>query len=524
MSDLRAWQRMASLVGDFEPGTVSVVGAGPGDAALISVRGAVRLMQADVVVHDPNVAAALLDLVGPQAEVECFPGEGEGREGTSQEGSVPARKARDGKRVVRLLAGDPFVSGRGGRLCAFLAGAQVRFEVVPAVSAALGASATGGIPLVHLGMSRTVGLVADVGGGDDGLALDFSMLAGMDTLVFPATPGEMERYCERLIEAGLDARTPAAVVTRATRPEQKTVLGSVGDIADRLAGEGSDLPAVMIVGPVVRMRESLEWFERQPLHGLTMAVTRMSDQSPVLGAALQAAGAEVIEAPTIQLAEIDDYWPVDQALRGVGQYHWLVVTSANGVDALFKRLEAMGLDARALAGPRIAAVGSATVGRFVERGIRPDLVPGEAVGEALAEALIQRGVAGQRVLLLRSDLARNYVVDALTGIGATCDDLMAYRTVCPESLPAGFLERFDAGEIDWLTLTSPSSVANLVKLLGPERAERLKAIRLASIGPVTTKAIRQAGLTEAVEAHPHDVPGLVAAIVGAVEALPRRPR
>ncbi len=261
------------------------------------------------------------------------------------------------------------------------------------------------------------------------------------------------------------------------------------------------------------MRENAARHDSRPLHGLTVAVTRMPDQASALTEALEAAGAEVIEAPTIQLAEVDDFRAVDKALRDVRRYAWLVLTSDNGVDAMFARLKAIGLDARALAGPRVAAVGTATVAALAERGVRADLVPGEAVGEALAEAMKREGVAGAKVLLLRSDIARRDIVDALTAAGATCDDLAIYRTVCPESLPQEFVERFVGGRIDWLTLTSPSSMNNLVRLLGAGRVEGLRRARLASIGPVTTKAIRQAGFVEAVEATPHDAGGLVSAIV-----------
>jgi uroporphyrinogen III methyltransferase/synthase len=257
--------------------------------------------------------------------------------------------------------------------------------------------------------------------------------------------------------------------------------------------------------------------ERLPLHGQTVAVTRMPDQASVLTELLRAAGAEVIEAPTIQLAEPADYGPVDAALGQVQRYDWVILTSANGVDAMFARLKALGLSVDALAGLKVAAVGSATVTALVGHGVRPDLVPGEAVGEALAEALIREEMSGARVLLPRSDIARPDIVIALQTAGATCDDLAVYRTVCPESLPSEFVERLDAGRVDWLTLTSPSCMNNLLKLLGTERSKGLHRVRLASIGPVTTKAIRQAGFVETVEAVPHDARGLLAAMVDAVK-------
>jgi len=223
-------------------------------------------------------------------------------------------------------------------------------------------------------------------------------------------------------------------------------------------------------------------------------------------------GAEVIEAPTIAIGNLEDYSAVDAALKNIRSCHWLVITSANGVDAVFKRLEAIGADARALAGPRIAVVGTATAERLRRYGVRADLVPSEAVGEALGEALVAAGVRWTRILLLRAEVARRQIVEALNEAGAACEDLPVYRTVRPPELPPAFLQRFDEDGLDWITLTSPSSFENLLALLGPERAERLRRVKLASIGPVTTRSIRDRGYTEAVEANPHDVGGLVAAI------------
>lgn len=494
---------------------MALVGAGPGDSALISVRGAVRLAQADVILHDSLIGPELLDIVRADAE-RVFVGKWRGQHAWSQDeiNAALIRHARAGKRVVRLKGGDPFVFGRGGEECLRLAEAGIRYEVVPGITAASGVPATAGIPLTHRGLSRSLTLVTGHAEPDDPHPPDFAALARMETVVFYMGLKNIEENCQGLIEAGMSAATPAAVIHWGTRPQQRTIVGTLGDIADR-AEESEDLasPAMVVIGQTVRLRETIEWFERRPLFGKTVAVTRAPDQAGALTSGLAAAGAETIEAPTIEIAELDDYWSVDQALRAISQYAWLVVTSANGVDALWARLEAIGGDARTLGGVRVAAVGSASAARLLERGIRADVVPGEAMGEALAETLVQRGVRGQRVLLLRADLGRPQLPQALRDAGAVCDDLPIYRTVCPESLPARFIEAFDDGQLDWIALTSPSSFVNLLRLLGQERAEKLHAIKLASIGPVTTRAIRQAGYTESAEAGSHDAPGLVAAIV-----------
>ncbi|NLE61868.1 MAG: uroporphyrinogen-III synthase [Planctomycetes bacterium] len=253
----------------------------------------------------------------------------------------------------------------------------------------------------------------------------------------------------------------------------------------------------------------------QPLQGRTIAVTRTRDQAESLCRFLRSAGAEVIEAPTIELGPLEDYVEVDDALQHLDRYQWLVLTSANGVDAVFDRIKAIGLDTGCLAQVKVAAIGSATARRLTEQGVRPALVPPEAVGESMSQALIERGVRGSRILLLVADIARSQLPDALQAAGAHCDSLAVYRTRRSAALPVGFVERLERGQIDWITLTSPSSFANLLSLLGPQCCERLHAVGLASIGPVTTQAIREAGYSVAAEGDPHDVPGLVSAIIDA---------
>lgn len=259
----------------------------------------------------------------------------------------------------------------------------------------------------------------------------------------------------------------------------------------------------------------MESADLQPLKGQTIGVTRMRDQADSLCRFLRAAGAEVIEAPTIELGPVDDCSRIDDALRQLDRYQWLVLTSANGADAMFARLAAVGLDQRRLSRVKIAAIGSVTAKRLTDCGIRPDLVPPEATGESMAQSLIEQGIAGKRILLLVADIARPQLPAALQAAGAECDTLTAYRTRCPAALSASFLEKLDRGQMDWITLTSPSSFTNLLTLLGPARCERLRSVKLASIGPVTSRAIRDAGYHPAAEAEPHDVAGLASAIIRA---------
>lgn len=266
------------------------------------------------------------------------------------------------------------------------------------------------------------------------------------------------------------------------------------------------------------MAEAIKKSKRCPLADRIVAVTRMCDQAAGLAEALREMGAEVVIAPTIQLVAVGDYGSVDEALQNIDRYDWLVLTSINGVNAMFGRLARLGIGPQRLAGSKIAAVGPATAAKLAEQGLKTDLLPDEAVGEALAKAIIAQKIQGKRVLLLRADIAGNTLPDKLTEAGARIDDLAIYRTVPATSLPAVFLEAMEAGRIDWITLTSPSTLMNLLKLLGPHRTEQLRGVKLASIGPVTTKAIQNAGLVSNAEADPHDVSGLVAAIIAAERA------
>jgi len=468
--DLERLEHLATLIGDFPPGSVALVGAGPGDGGLVTVRGAVRLMQADVVLHDKLINRELLCLVRSGAEV-VFVGKWRGRHVWTQEeiNTALIAHARAGRRVVRLKGGDPYVFGRGGEECLALSAAGVPFEVVPGVTAAFGAPAAAGIPLTHRGLSRSFALVTGHAEPDDPHQLEFAALARMETIVFYMGVKNLDENCGRLMAAGLDSQTPAAVIQWGTRPQQRTIVGTVETIAACAEAARLGPPALVLIGKVVSLREQIEWFERRPLHGQCVAVTRMQEQAAELAGPLAAAGAEVITAPTIALGELDEYGPVDAALRNVGRYAWVVFTSTNGVSGLFARLKALGMDSRQLAPVQIAAIGSGTAARLAEHGLKPDLVPQEAVGESVAAALIAAGINGKRILLARAEVARPELPRALVEAGGILDDLPVYRTVCPPSLPEEFLGAFDRRELDWITLTSPSSFNNLLALLGPER-------------------------------------------------------
>ncbi len=513
MRDLDPVNKLRPLVGGFEPGTVCLVGAGPGDGGLISVRGAARLMQADVVLYESKIEPELLALPRPEVKRICVGGDAaQPPWPMDQLNNELVRYALEKRRVVWLGHGDPFLFSHGSQTCQHLAGAGIFYEVVPGISAALAGTVTAGIPPTHPSLSRAVALVAGHGDSEDAGDLNFAALAGMETIAINLELSELATHCQSLITAGMDPKTPAAVTQAAGLPRQRTVVGSLETIASQAASERIESPALVLIGRTVTLRKSIEWFENRPLHGKTVVVTRMEHEAGDLAGPLQLLGAHVLCAPTIELREVEDYTAVDKALRKVSNYDWLILTSTNGVEALFKRLEHLGMDGRTLAGVNIAVVGSGTAARLREFGIRADLLPPLHFGYAMPDKRSPQHFPKKNLLMLRADIARSRLLEVLTKAGARCDDLPVYRTVCPERLPDTFVEYLDKGRIDWITLTSPSCMVNLLALLGRERAKALWSIKLASIGPVTTRAIRKLGFIEAAEANPHNIPGLVEAI------------
>jgi uroporphyrinogen III methyltransferase/synthase len=511
----------AELAGPFQPGSVVLAGAGPGDPGLVSLKVAARLTQCDVVLFDQLANPTLLEYVSEDAE-QLYVGKKAGTHTVPQDklNDRLVELARDGLRVVRLKGGDPFVFGRGGEEAEALADAGIRFEVIPGVTAAVAAPAYAGIPVTHRDWTSTFALVT---GHEDPTkpqsGIDFAALARIGTIAFYMGVKNLAANCAGLVAAGLDPSTPAAVIHRGTWGDQRTVAGTVADIADRAAAAEIRPPALTIIGRVVGLRERLNWYECRPLFGQTVVVTRTRQQASVLSARLGDLGAMVYEAPTIELVAPEDPEAVDAALARLGTYDWLVLTSVNGVDAMVQRLGALTLDARALGSVRLAAIGSATADRLREYFLDPEVVPDKFVAESLAAALAEYDLAAKRVLMLRADIARPALREALARCGATCDDIPIYRTARPASLPADIVERLNTRAVDWITFTSSSTFSNFLELYG---ADALRTIadrtRLASIGPIASKTIRDAGFTPAVEASEHTIPGLVEAIRAAVDA------
>ncbi|MGQ9768359.1 MAG: uroporphyrinogen-III C-methyltransferase, partial [Anaerolineae bacterium] len=511
------------------PGIVYLIGAGPGDPGLITVRGLECLRSADVVVYDRLIPLALLAEAPAAQWLDVGKRPGNHPVPQEQINALLIEHARQGKRVARLKGGDPFVFGRGGEEAEALATAGVPFEIVPGVTSAIAAAAYAGIPVTHRNVACSfVVLTGHRREGADEPGCDWQRAVGADTVVFLMGVGNLPTIVENLIAAGRSPETAAAVVAQGTCARQRTVTGTLRDIVGVVAAAGIRPPAALIVGDVVKLRERLRWFdrpERRPLLGLRVLNTRPAHESAELTARLSAAGAEVIPLPVIRIAAPDDPAPLDMALHrlasataGAPAYHWIVFTSANAVDAFMARLLASdgtcgsrpGYDLRILAGARLAAVGPATVAALRRYGLVADLRPERASGRDLATSLLD--VAGQRVLLPRSDQALPDLPQALAARGAYVTEVIAY-TVKPAAPNPAALAALDAGEVDVAAFFSPSALEGLAAMLDRPLAEALQGVAVACIGPTTAAAARALGLAVAVMPEEPSVSSLIAALM-----------
>lgn len=496
-------------------GKVALVGAGPGDPGLLTVKGLELLRQADVVVYDRLAAPAMLKECRPDAEL-IYVGKGPGSHRVPQEeiNSILVQKAQEGKFVVRLKGGDPFVFGRGGEEAGALADAGILYEVVPGVTSAVAVPAYAGIPLTQRGYASSFAFVTgheDPGKGGTDVA--WPVLAkGVDTLVVLMAFNNLALVAERLMAGGRPPHTPVAVIASGTTPAQRVVVGTLADIVERVEREGLTNPAVAVVGEVVHLRERLAWYERRPLFGRRILVTRARGQASALSRQIAALGGHPVELPLIDIVPPESWDAVDAAIARLTSYHWLVFTSANGIKYFFGRLRELGLDVRSLAGIKIACVGDATAAALGERGLLPELVPADFRGEALPEPMAALSREGERVLLPRGNLARDDLPAGLRARGLEVDDVIVYRTV-PAAREAGEVRRMlAAGELDAVTFTSPSTVENFMANLGPEALELLGRAVVACIGPVTANAARELGLPVHVVARHSTIAGLVEAV------------
>lgn len=494
-------------------GKVYLVGAGPGDLGLMTLKGKAVLERADCIVYDFLANEEFLQFARPDAEKVCV-GKGGDEQGLSQKeiNRLLVSKAREGKIVCWLEGGDPYIFGRGGEEAEELVKAGVAFEVVPGVTAGHAAPAYAGIPVTHRDFASAVSFItADEDPTKDESPPDWSHLATCrGTLVFFTGVKRLPEITAALIAHGRDPQTPAAVIRCGTRPEQQVIAGTLADIAARAVGLSS--PVVAVVGNVVSLRERLNWFERLPLFGKRIVITRTHEHAGTLREALAALGAEVIQIPTIEIRDPASWEPLDAAIRRLEQFDYLLVTSVNGVRSFLARLRACGRDVRDLKGLTIGAIGPATAAELARTGIKVDLMPGEYRAEGLLDALASHDLRGKSFLIPRAKVARDLVPKVLTERGARVEVVEAYQTVVPE-LGAGELERLLTPPPHVITFTSSSTASNFAKLVGEDKVvEVLRGVTVASIGPITSDTVRKLGLPVSIEAAESTIPGLVQAI------------
>jgi uroporphyrinogen III methyltransferase / synthase len=494
-------------------GVVYLVGAGPGDPGLMTLRAVELIASADVVLHDRLIPPGALDGTRENAEL-VYVGKRPGSPQMPQDEieRLMVERAGAGRSVVRLKGGDPFVFGRGGEEAEALAAAGVLFEVVPGVTAGVAAPAYAGIPLTHRDDASAVAFVtAHEDPAKDGSALDWEALARFPgTLVLYMGVKRLPEVAERLVAAGRDAGEPAAAIERGTMAGQRTVTATLAELPAAASAAGIHPPAIVLTGRVAARRETIRWLERRPLHGRRVVVTRARAQASGVAATLRALGAEVVELPAIRIVPRLDSAEVRDAVQSIHAYALVCLTSPNGARLLFEALAEAGRDARALANATVAAIGPGTAAALAERGITADVVPERSIAEALVEALRDFNLAERPVLVARAAEARDVLPEALRERGAKVDVVALYETVAEDPDPAAIEAARDA---DYVTFTSSSTVRNLVAAVGDRFPGRARVV---SIGPVTSKAARGAGLDVDVEADRHDPEGLVEALVADV--------
>lgn len=501
---------------------VYLVGAGPGDPGLLTLRAQELLANADEVIYDYLASDAVMRFARPEAKKIFVGKKGFLNHVTQEEINallVAEALAQPGANIVRLKGGDPFVFGRGGEEALELVANDISFEVVPGITAGVAACAYAGIPVTHRGLASAVTLVTGHETPDKPESAinweSFAQNAG--TLCFYMGVRDLPHIVERLVHFGRPENTPVALVRWGTTPEQEVLSGTLGDIVEKVEKAQFKAPAIIVVGDAVALRDKLAWFDVRPLFGKHIAVTRSREQASALSSRLRDLGADPVEFPVIKTVArpVDD--AIEAAADSLGSYDWVVFTSANGVNSFFEQLDAMGKDARAFGGAKVCAIGPATAQVLADRGIKADVVPPRFVAESVAETLIGEGVGkGSRVLVLRAAVARDAMINSLREQGAKVDVVAVYDTVMPDE--ADQVKRMRAlleeGLLDAVTFTSSSTVRNFCSMLSDDMgvdafAKAMEGVACLSIGPITSQTMRDFGLTVAAEAAEYTIPGLV---------------
>lgn len=500
----------------MKQGKVYLVGAGPGDPKLLTLKGKECLEEADVILYDYLINPDILDFSKPSAEKIFVGKKGSSSCRQGEINSLIIQKAMSGKVVVRLKGGDPFIFGRGGEEAAALVEEGLPFEVVPGITSAIAVPAYAGIPLTHRDLSSSVAFIT---GHEDPAkiesSVDWSKIStGIDTLVFLMGLGNLSTITKQLVRHGRSPETPIALVHWGTRFDQKTVVGTLKNIEKKRDEAELEPPVLVIVGEVIHLREKLNWFEKRPLFGKKILITRSKEQSKDFSDLLFYYGAEPVIFPTILLVPPDRWEEMDQAIRSIGSYDWMIFSSVNGVHFFMNRLKTLGKDIRALHQIKICAVGSSTAEEFLKYGIKVDLVPGSFQGESVVEEFKQMAVKGQRFLIPRAKAAREILPEALKKMGARVDVVTAYQNVKPVENTEKIRKLLSGHKISVVTFTSSSTVKNFMELFdSTDLKSYLTNATIASIGPITSKTLQEYGYQADIQPDEHTILGLTEAIV-----------
>lgn len=501
----------------MKTGKVYLIGAGPGDPGLLTLKGKRCIEEADVIVYDHLVNKKLLEFTKDSAEI-IYVGKVAGKHTKSQDdiNSLLVSKTKEGKVVARLKGGDPFIFGRGGEEALELVNNGIHFEVVPGVSAATSVPAYAGIPLTHRDFNSSIALIT---GHEDpskgGSKIEWKGLSTcIENLIFFMGAKNISNIVKKLIENGRNPDTPIAVIRWGTTPQQKTIVGTLNNILKKTKEKEIKPPSIIVVGKVVALREKLNWFEKKSLFGKRILITRPKGQAESFIELLEKEGAITIQFPAIETVPPDSWDMLDNAINKLDSYQWLIFTSVNGVRFFMERLKIKGKDVRELKNIKICAIGPKTAAAVESLGIKVDAVPERYIAEGVIEEMRKKGIKGKRVLLPRAVIARDILPDKLTDMGAKIDVVDAYKTVRPKEEISGIKNMLEGGEIDVITFTSSSAVKNFMSYIsGNDIKKTLKNITIACIGPITAKTVREFGIKSHIVADRYTIEGFTEKII-----------
>lgn len=500
-------------------GKVYLIGAGPGDYKLITLKGLECIETADVVLYDRLINEKLLRYAKEDAEL-IYVGKAPDAHAYTQEeiNKLLIRKAMEGKVVARLKGGDPFVFGRGGEEALALQEMSLAFEIVPGVTSAVAVPAYAGIPVTHRNISSSLHVITGHEDPDkEKNSVNYEIIAKLEgTVVFLMGIHNIQEICESLMKYGQSKNRPAAVIMNGTTASQRAVVGTLGTIQQKVEAEKISNPAIIVIGEVVSLSENLSWFEKKPLFGKKILVTRTREQASSLTQRLEDLGGEVIEFPTIQIKPPENFDEIDKAIGALKTYKWVIFSSVNGVNAFFDRMKKLDFDFRLLHDAKICAIGPITAKALEDLGFTVEYIPEEFRAEAIIEGLKDKISKGDRILLPRADIARELLENELTRLGAMVDCVHVYRTVIPEKKRDDLIHLFHT-KIDIITFTSSSTVKNFIEIIGKDNLELLKNTKVAVIGPITEGTARQSQLHVDIVAEEYTIDGLVTAILKEME-------